>query len=338
MTAPPAFANFMAALSLMNHVYFNPAIGALVRCNVPDLLDKGPMPASDLAQQTGMNELSLTRTLRALGAFGVFQEVTPGVFANNAVSDYFRTAGGLRNCALFYSSEHFLKSAAALGHSVVSGESATQRVFGESFWDHIGKHPEEGETFNLALSELRADKHRQVAEAYDWTGTNTIVDVGGGVGSMLAAILERQSGLQGVLVELPASLREAERLLSERGIRERCKLLGVSFFDSIPATGDVWAVSQVLHDWPDAECRAILTRCHEAMRPSDRLLVIEMLTVPCQPNPRVSLVDMAMLMFFGEARQRTVEEYTTLFNATGFALSRVLPTAGAFSIVEAKPI
>jgi len=77
MTAPPAFANFMAALSLMNHVYFNPAIGALVRCNVPDLLDKGPMPASDLAQQTGMNELSLTRTLRALGAFGVFQEVTP---------------------------------------------------------------------------------------------------------------------------------------------------------------------------------------------------------------------------------------------------------------------
>src|SRR5579864_3952109 len=95
---------------------------------------------------------------------------------------------------------------------------------------------------------------------------------------------------------------------------------------------------QVLHDWADAECRTILSRCREAMRPADRLLVIEMLTVPCQPNPQVSMVDMAMMMYFGEARQRTVEEYAQLFEATGLALTRVLPTAGAFSIVEARPI
>lgn len=120
--------------------------------------------------------------------------------------------------------------------------------------------------------------------------------------------------------------------------RKTCELLGGSFFDAIAAAGEIWALSQVLHDWPDAECRTILGRCREAMRETDRLLVIEMLTVPCQPNVPINMIDMTMLMYFGEARQRTVDEYKKLLDATGFALMRVLPTRGAFSIVEAQPI
>lgn len=338
MTAPSAFANFMAALSLTSHVYFNPVLGTLIRCNVPDHLDNGPLPATDLAQRAGMDPLSLTRALRAIAAFGAFQETEPGVFANNPVSDHFRIRGGLRNVALFYSSTHFLQSSAALGHSLITGESATTHVFGESVWEHMRKNPEEGETFNRALAELRGDEHQQIADAYDWTGVATVVDVGGGVGSMLATILAKQPSMRGVLFEQPFVLPDAERVLSERGLRERCQLIGGSFFEPIPATGDVWTMCQVLHDWADADCRTILARCREAMRPADRLLVIEMLTVPCKPNPQVSMVDMAMMMYFGEARQRTVDEYTQLFDATSFALTRVLPTAGAFSIVEARPI
>lgn len=126
-------------------------------------------------------------------------------------------------------------------------------------------------------------------------------------------------------------------MLSQRGIRDRCELRAGNFFNAISAAGDVWALSQVLHDWPDAGCRVILQRCREAMRATDRLLVIEMLTVPCEPNMQVSLIDMVMLMYFGEARQRTVDEYKNLFDSTRFSLTRVLPTAGAFSIVEASP-
>jgi hypothetical protein len=338
MAEPSSFSHFNAAISLMYHVYFNPVIGALVRGGVPDHLDQGPLPASDVAQLSGMDALSLTRALRALTSFGTFQEVSPGVFANNPVSDLFRNRpGGLRNLALYYSSDHFLKSAAALSHSLVTGESATTHVFGESFWEYMRQHPEENETFNRALAELRGNEHQQIADACDWAGVNTVVDVGGGVGSLLLAILRKLGGIRGVLIEQPEVLPDADRVLSESGVRERCELRAGSFFNPISATGEVWVLSQVLHDWPDRECRTILQRCREAMRKTDRLLVTEMLTVPCEPNIPVNLIDMTMLMYFGEARQRTVDEYRKLFESTGFALTRISPTAGAFSIVEALP-
>jgi len=310
MRAPASVSNFQVAMSSMNHTHFNPIIGALIRHGVPDHLDDAPLTAADLAQRAGVNALALTRALRALAAFGTFQELSPGVFANNPVSSLFRRRlGGLGNYALYNSSHHHVRSAAALGHSVVTGQSATQHVFGESFWEYARRYPEENETFNRALAELRGAEHQQIADAYDWTGVHTVVDVGGGMGSLLAAIMASRARICGVLLEQPELLPAADRVLSERGIRDRCELLAGNFFASIPARGDVWTLSQVLHDWPDAECLTILRRCREAMRPTDRLLVIEMLTVPCEPNMQVALIDFIMLMYFGEARQRTVDEY-----------------------------
>ncbi len=154
----------------------------------------------------------------------------------------------------------------------------------------------------------------------------------------MAAILEKHQDMRGILVEQPEVLLDGEHLLSARGVRDRCQFPGGRFFHPISAKGEVWTISQVLHDWPDADCRAILLNCKEAMRDTDRLLVMEMLTVPCKPDPRVSIIDMMMLLYFGKARQRTVDEYSELFRATGLALARVLRTAGAFSIVEARPV
>lgn len=332
-------ADAITASSLLSHLYLTPALVALIRGGVPDHLDQGPLPSKDLAKHAGLDELSLTRALRALGAFGAFQDVSPGIFANNSVSDFFRDRpGGFRNAALFWGSEHLLQSAAALGHSIKTGEASFVHVFGESFWDRMRRLPKENELFNRALADFRGDEHRQIADAYDWSGVHTLVDVGGGAGSLLAAILEANKDTRGILVEQPEVLPDAEHLLSERGVRDRCQLLSGSFFNPISAKGEVWAVCQVLHDWPDADCRTILKNCREAMRDTDRLLVMEILTVPCKPDPRASIIDMMMLLYFGEARQRTVEEYNELFGATGLELTRVLPTAGAFSIGEARPI
>ena len=281
----------------------------------------------------------MTRGLRALAAVGAFQEVSPGVFANNSVSDFYRDRpGSLRNAFLFWGSEHVIQSAAALGHSMRTGEASFIHVFGESFWDRMRRLPEENELFNRALAELRGDEHRQIANAYDWSGVQTVVDVGGGAGSLLAAILENNNDMRGILVEQPEVLPDAERLLSERGVRNRCQLLGGSFFHPISAKAEVWTLSQGLHDLPDADCRTIVNNCQEAMRDTDRLLIADILTVPCKPNPQISNIDMLMLLYFGEARQRTVDEYSELFRATGLELTRVLPTAGAFSIVEARPV
>jgi len=339
MNAPASVSEVQAAMPLLQNIYFNPILRVLVRHRVPDHLDHGPLSASDIAHRAGMNALSLTRVLRALSAFGAFQEVSPGVFANNPVSNLFRDqAGGLRNFALYMSSDHYVRAAAALGHSAVTGQSAMNHVFGESFWEYTKRHPDENETFNRALAELRGKEHQQIADAFDWTGVKVVVDVGGGIGSLLSAIMAGHADIRGVLIEQAQLLKDAERVLAARGVRNRCELKAGNFFDAIQAAGDVWTLCQVLHDWPDAECLAILQRCREAMRPKDRLLVAEMLTIPCRPSVQVSQIDMIMLMYFGEARQRTVDEYRSLFDSTRFSLTRVLPTAGAFSIVEAVPV
>ena len=328
---------FVTAFGLLSHLYLTPSLVALVRGHVPDHLHPDPLPASELAKRSGLHALTLTRALRALTAFGAFQEVSPGVFANNPISDLYRDRpGGIRNAVLFWGDEHLLRSAAELGHSVKTGESSFEHVHVESFWDRMRRLPDECELFNRALADLRGDEHRQIAGAYDWSGIDTVVDVGGGAGSLLAAILDKNQRTRGVLVEQPEVLPDADRLLSKRGVRDRCEFLGGSFFDPIAAKGKVWTVCQVLHDWPDADCRSILQRCRDAMRDTDRLLVVEMLTVPCQPNPGVAMLDMMMLLYFGEARQRTVEEYETLFRATGLRLTRVIATPSAFSILEAR--
>lgn len=330
---------FFKAFGLLSHLYLTPVLVALVEGRVPDLLDAGPLPAVDLATKAGLHPLTVTRSLRALAAFGAFQEVSPGVFANTPVSAFFRDRpGGLRNAVRFWGGEHVLKSAAELGYSVKTGKSSFEHVYRESFWDRMRRLPDEYEMFNRALADLRSDEHQRIAEAYDWSGVNTVVDVGGGAGSLLAAILETHPAMRGVLIDQPEVLPDADQLLSARGVRDRCDFAGGSFFGPIAATGEVWAMCQVLHDWPDQECRAILSRCRAAMRETDRLLVIEMLTVPGEPNPGLAVLDLMMLLYFGEARQRTVDEYSDLFRATRLEFTRVVPTASAFSIVEARPV
>ncbi len=154
---------------------------------------------------------------------------------------------------------------------------------------------------------------------------------------MLASIVSGNPDVRGILFDRPDVLPDADHLLTGRGVREQCELVGGSFFDPMQVTGDVWILSQILHDWPDAECRAILTRCRERMTSGNRVLVVEMVPVPGQPDVGIALLDIAMMMFGGEARQRMVEEYNDLFAATGFSPARVLGTGMTFSILETRP-
>jgi hypothetical protein len=249
----------------------------------------------------------------------------------------FRDGGGLRNYALFATSEQFLKSAMALGHSLDTGQAAHDHALGQKVWEYFRDHPEDNEAFNRGLAEIRTDEQAAIAAAYDWAGVKSVVDVGAGAGALLASIVAGNPGVRGILFDRPDVLPDAEHLLKTRGVRERCELVAGSFFEPIEVKGDVWILSQVLHDWPDAECRTILKRCRERMSSGDRLLVVEMVPVPGQPDAGIAMLDMAMMMFGGEARQRTEAEYNQLFSATGFGPARVIGTGTAFHILEAKP-
>jgi hypothetical protein len=338
VSTPAAIGAFQAALSILSNVSFAPLLGRLIRAKVPDLLHGGRVPSAELAKRAGLHPLSTVRALRALTAFGVFHEESPGIFVNSEVSNLFRDApGGLRNYALFATSEQFLRSSAALGRSLETGKAAHDHALGQSVWEWMRDHPEDNVAFNRGLAEIRKDEQALIAAAYDWTRVTSVVDIGAGAGSLVASIVAANPSIRGILFDRPDVLPDADHLLTERGVRTRCDLVGGSFFEAIPVQGDVWILMQILHDWPDAECQTILKRCRERMRSGDRLLVIEMVPVPGKPDVKIAILDIAMMTFGGEARQRTEEEYNELFAATGFSSARVLGTGTAFSLLEVRP-
>ena len=338
MSAAISKTSFEAAMSILSHIYFAPILGRLIRARVPDLLDGGAVHSAELARQTGLHPLSTVRAMRALTAFAVFREVAPSTFVNSEVSTLFRDApGGLRNYALFATSEQFVRSCAALGHSLETGQAAHDYALGQPVWEYMRDHPADNVAFNRGLAEIRKDEQAAIAAAYQWTGITSVVDIGAGAGSLVASIVAANPGVRGILFDRPDVLADADHLLKARGVRERCDLVGGSFFERLDVEGDVWILSQILHDWPDAQCQAILMRCRERMKPGDRLLVVEMVPVPGQPDVGIALLDMAMMTFGGEARQRTEEEYGELFAATRLSLRRIVATGTAFSILEVGP-
>jgi hypothetical protein len=327
---------FQTAMTVLSNVYLAPILGRLIRARVPDLLDDGGVDGAEVARQAGLHPLSTVRALRALTAFGVFRESAPATFENSDASRLFREGGGLRNYALFATSEQLLKSTAALGHSLETGEAAHDHALGQKVWDYMREHPEANAAFNKGLAEIRTDEQAAIAAAYDWTTVTSVVDVGGGAGALLASIVGGNAGVRGMLFDRPDVLPDADHLLTTRGVRDQCELIGGSFFEAMEVRADVWILSQILHDWADAECRMILARCRERMASGDRLLVVEMVPVPGRPDIGIALLDIMMMMFFGEARQRTVAEYNELFAATGFSPARELETGTAFSILETR--
>ena len=328
-----------AVLAALTHVMGDAVMGTVVRARVADHLDDGPLPAKELAARTGLDPLSTVRGLRYLSTFGVFQEVSPEVFGNTAASNLLRNRpGGLRNLALFLTSEPYMQANAGLRRSMMTGESAFEHVHGRSFWDFLNASPEDNDAFNRIFAELRGDEHIAMTNAYDWSGTRSVVDVGGGNGSLLATILERNAHLRGTLFDQEGVLAAADEHLTARGVRGRCSLIGGSFLRGVDAAGDVWLLSQILHDWSDGDCAVILGNVRARMGAGDRLLVAEMVTVPGAPHPMIAMLDMQMMMLFGNARQRTAEEYRALFADSGLELTRVIPTASLFSLIEARRV
>lgn len=327
-------ASIAAINAALFHVNCSPVLGAVIRHRVPDHLSAGPLDAEELARRAGLHPLSTIRALRLLTGFGIFKEVKTGSFANNGASSLLLDGtGGMRKFAWWFTSPANWKAIGAVDHCLLTGESAWVKVLGESLWEYLRTHPEDLAAFNGMFVELRAADHAAIAKAYNWNSVKRIVDVGGGNGSLLATILAAHPHLRGTVFDQPEVVSAAAECLAARGVSHRCEILAGSFFDPIPAQGDVWILSQIMHDWDDAACRRILTRCRESMQQGDRLLVVEMVTVPCRPNMQTALNDISMLVTFGEARQRTEDEYRQLFSGCGFVLSRLI-SGGRFSIVE----
>jgi len=295
---------------LMRGALATRALGVVGELGVADALAGGPRPVADLARETGADADSLRRFLRALASDGVFAEVSPGVFANTEASELLRTGGDWRDFAhLFGTVWHH-----AAGELEATGEATFPRLYGADFWVWLAAHPDERAAFDRAMHGGRGGGADRLA-AMGWRGDETVVDVGGGNGSLLVALLARRPGLRGIVFDLPETNRD------EASFGERITFVPGSFFERVPP-GDVYVLSGILHDWPDEQAAAILRSIRSRAPDDGRLVALESVIPDGNDRHGAKWLDLLMLAL-SAGRERDEEQWRALLEETGFEPVRI---------------
>jgi O-methyltransferase domain len=277
--------------------------------------------------------------LRALASVGVLHEGEDGRFALTAIgaglrSDAPEPGGGW---AAYVGLPAHWQSWGALLHAVRTGENAFRSVHGTDVWDYRARHPEEGRIFDRAMTDITVRANRHLVDAYDFGRFGTVVDVGGGHGALVAALLVAYPAMRGVLFDQAHVVADAPSVLGSAGVADRSEVVAGSFFDAVPAGGDAYLLKAILHDWEDEDALRVLRCCREAIAPDGALLVVERELGEPNENPDGKFSDLNMMIGPG-GRERTREEFAALFAASDFALERVAPTAIGLHVLEARPV
>ena len=320
-SSPPA----VTLLQMMTGYWVSQAICVAARLGIADLLVGDPMSCGDLAAATHSHAPSLQRVLRALASVGVFTETAPGHFALTPTAALLRTEmpDSMRALALVYGDEAY-RAWGDLLHSVQTGQPAFEHHFGMGPFEYYAQHPEADQVFNQAMIGYTGRVASALVATYDFSPFGTVVDVGGGYGTILAAILQRNPAAQGVLFDQPHVVTGAEGLLTSAGVADRCVRIGGDFFEAVPAGGDAYVLSQILHDWDDERCVAILRQCRRVMPEHGRLLVVEIVLPPGQEPSFGKWLDLHMLAITGQGVEKPASWRSSTWRA-----ARTVPQRGA---------
>ena len=306
------------------------------KLGIADLLVDGPRSVDDLAAETKTSAEALYRVLRLLASHEVFVELEPRQFALTPMADLLRADApcSFRDYAIVHGSEWYNRAWAHLLYSVEKNEPAFDLACGLSLFEFMAQHPDAATDFNNSMTALSRFEAAGVCAAYDFSGCNTVVDVGGGHGRLLMDVLAANPKLNGILYDQP-SVVEAVRPAIESGeLGPRCQVVGGDFFAGAPTGGDVYLLKHIIHDWDDERSGVILRNCREAMANGGRILVIEGVMPPGNEPSNSKLWDVVMLALTSGGRERTEEEYAKLYAQAGLTLTRVVPTNAVVSVVE----
>ncbi len=308
---------------------------AAAKLGVADVLNDGPKPVEQIAKATGSHPPSLYRLMRALASSGLFTETQPRTFANTPVSEFLRSdiPASMRWLAIAELGQDHYRGWGNLLHAVRTGEKAFDEIAGENIWEYYQKNKEDGENFMKAMTGLSEGFNMAVVPSYDWSQFKTIVDVGGGNGSLLAHILNTNKTAKGILFDEPYVTTHADGILKSRGVADRVQVAGGDFFKSVPAGGDAYIMKVVIHDWDDEKCNIILKNIATVLTPKSKLLVIEGVIAGMNEPQIGKLLDINMLVMTG-GMERTEEEYRNLFASAELKLVKVYPTPSPLNILE----
>ena len=332
----------LALYRMVTGYYISRALYVAAELGIADLLAQGPRRYEDLAKATETHPTSLNRLLRLLASVGVFTEEEGGRFALTPLGHYLQTGvpGSMRGVARLFGGRT-QDAWVGILDTVRTGEPAFKRAGLSDPFASMAQDPAMAAIFDEAMADWTRQVAVAAAAAYDFSRFGTLVDVGGGNGTLLAGILRATEGPRGIVFDLPHVAARAEAHLAEQGLAARCATIGGDFFKDVPRGGDAYLLKHVIHDWNDERAIEILRACRRAMKPDAKLLIIEGVYPPRidqSPASRGAAAnDVNMLVCTG-GRQRSEPEFRALYEAAGFTLTRLVPTPPLqTSVIEGAP-
>lgn len=310
------------------------AVYVAVRLRIPDLLAAGPRTADELADETGSHARSLFRLLRALASSGVFREDVDHRFSLTPLSDCLRRDAPNSMAGLSWMRGDWQYRAwGDLLHNVQTGETAFNHVFGEPLFDFLRHTPENAAIFDQGMVGVHGRETEAMVAAFDFSDVEVLADIGGGNGSVLAAVLTKYPNLKAILFDRADVIDRARANLAHAGVADRVQFIAGDFFQSVPSGADAYFLRHIIHDWNNDQSRTILKNCRSVMPASGRLLLAEFV-LPDGPEPfHGKWFDLAMMTVTG-GQERTESEYRALLGECGFEWRRVVPTATELSVIE----
>jgi hypothetical protein len=312
-----------------------------VRLGIPDALADGPKDAGTLATATKAHEPTLRRLMRVLTALGLSNEDAAGQYSLTPQGSLLRAdiRGSLCMPVLFGVGPWYWRAWGEFLHTVQTGEPAFDQVWGMNAFEFWGRDAEAGEVHDRGMATLTAYTAAAIVDAYDFSRFRSVVDVGGGTGTLLGAILQEHSALRGTLFDLAHVIERAPKVLRTAGVLDRCELAAGNFFEGVPSGHDLYLLKWIIHDWDDARAMAILRACHRAMSGRGTVLIVERVlsdrTTPTELDHYRA--DLLMAIATPGGKERTRREFEALLDATGFRLTALVPTRSPMSVIEGVP-
>jgi hypothetical protein len=313
-------------------------IHVAAKLGLADQLESGPQTAEVLARAVRAAPRPLYRLLRALASIGIFAERADGAFELTLMARLLQSKpGSLRRTALIYGDEVFWAAYGQMLHSVQTGEPAFAHAHGAPLFSYLASDQRAGAVFHEAMREFSVREAAAILAAYDFSAFHNAVDIGGGQGMLIAALLGAYPKLRGTVLDLEPAADGARRLFADASLGGRASFIVGDFFGVAPPGGDLYLLKSVIHNWGDEEATRILRSCRAAIAGEGRLLVIERLVPPGNAPSEAKLFDINMLVVLG-SQERTEPEYSALFRTAGFELTRLIPTDSDMTLIEGRPI
>ncbi|BAZ84003.1 methyltransferase [Dolichospermum compactum] len=336
----------MDLMQMLTGYWVSQSIYAAAKLGIADYITDEEKSYIELANTTQTHEESLYRLLRALASVGIFIETSPGYFATTPMANLLRSdvPDSLRDVGIMLGDIEHQLSWGNIVHAVKTGESGFEKSFGMNLFDYYCQNPEAADIFDRSMTGFSKIEAAGVITDYNFTGINSLVDVGGGMGSLLTSILQAYPQMTGILFDLPHVIERAKlSIANKRGntddeTSDRYQLVSGSFFEPLPPKQDAYLLKHIIHDWDDEKAIAILQQCRQAMAAHSKVLVVESV-IPSGNEPFPGkFMDVNMLVMCTGGKERTAEEFFNIFKKAQLELVRIVPTRGMVSVVEGQAI